>query len=186
MRRAGAVVALAILVGSATPAQGAVPGAPSDRCRGALTLPTSSNLTLIDTAVTCLVDRERAHHRLSALRPNRDLQGIASRLAGEMAIDGYFGDDSTTGQTPWQRITSSPYATGAQALTIGQNIGWGTGGLATPEGMVDQWMRSAPHRLIILTSDYRDIGTGAAPVAPSSVTHEKPGATYTIELAARG
>jgi uncharacterized protein YkwD len=154
-------------------------------CRGALTLPTSSNHALIDTAITCLVDRERASHRLSALRPNRELQGIASSLAGEMALAGYFGDDSLSGQTPWQRITRSHYAVGTHVLAAGQNIGWGTGGLATPEGVVEEWMHSTPHRLIILTSGYRDVGAGVAPVAPSSLTDERPGATYTLELAVR-
>jgi uncharacterized protein YkwD len=154
-------------------------------CKGALTLPTHSNHALIDSAITCLVDRERANHRLPMLRSNRQLQGIASSLAGEMAVGGYFGDNTLTGQTPWQRIVASPYALGARSLAAAQNIGWGTGGLATPEGVVEEWMQSTPHRLIILTGGYRDVGAGVAPVAPSSLTNEKPGATYTLELAAR-
>jgi uncharacterized protein YkwD len=154
-------------------------------CRGALTFPTYSNPALIDSAIRCLVNRERADHSLPTLRPNRELQGIASSLAGEMAVGGYFGDDTLSGQTPWQRIVASPYATGARVLAAAQNIGWGTGTLATPEGVVEQWMASPPHRLIILTSGYRDIGAGVAPVAPSSLTHEKPGATYTLALADR-
>jgi uncharacterized protein YkwD len=158
----------------------------SGRCRGALTLPTRSNLTLIDSAVTCLIDRERAHYRLPTLQPNPELHGIASSLAREMARAGYFGDDSVAGQTPWQRITESPYAVGAQVVAVAQNIGWGTGGLATPQGVVEEWMRSTPHRLIMLSGGYRDFGVGAAPIAPSSLTHEKPGATYTVEFAARG
>lgn len=154
-------------------------------CKGALTLPTHSNHALIDRAITCLVDRERAERKLPVLRPNRELQGIASSLAGEMAVGGYFGDDTLSGQTPWQRIVASPYAVGARGLAAAQNIGWGTGGLATPEGVVEEWMQSTPHRLIILTGGYRDVGAGVAPVAPSSLTKERPGATYTLELAAR-
>lgn len=189
-RCAGTVIAVALAVAyttqGATPAQGATASTGSARCRGALTLPTHTNLKLIDTAVTCLIERERAHHGLPALQPNSDLQKIASSLAGEMAGSGYFGDDSEAGQTPWQRIIESPYAVGTQVVATAQNIGWGTGGLATPQGVVEEWMRSTPHRLIILSSGYRDVGVGAAPIAPSSMTHEKPGATYTVELAARG
>jgi uncharacterized protein YkwD len=169
----------------ATSAQGAAPSAPSGRCRGALTLPTRSDLALIDSAVTCLIERERTRQRLAALQPNPDLQGIAAGLAKEMASAGYFGDDSMSGQTPWQRITSSPYAVGTQVVAAAQNIGWGTGGLATPLGVVEEWMRSPPHRLIILSGGYRDVGVGAAPVAPSSVTHDRPSATYSVEFAAR-
>ncbi len=190
MRRAGAVIAVALAMvcalQGATPVRGATASTGSGRCRGALTLPIRSNLTLIDSAVICLIDRERAEHRLPALQPNSDLHGIASSLAREMASSGYFGDDSEAGQTPWQRITESPYAVGAQVVAAAQNIGWGTGGLATPQGVVEEWMRSPPHRLIMLSSGYRDVGVGAAPIAPSSLTNEKPGATYTVEFAARG
>jgi uncharacterized protein YkwD len=190
MRRAGAVIAVALAMvcalQGATPARGATASTGSGRCRGAFTLPIRSNLTLIDSAVMCLIDRERAEHQLPALQPNSDLHGIASSLAREMASSGYFGDDSEAGQTPWQRITESPYAVGAQVVAAAQNIGWGTGGLATPQGVVEEWMRSPPHRLIMLSSGYRDVGVGAAPIAPSSLTNEKPGATYTVEFAARG
>jgi uncharacterized protein YkwD len=195
--RAVIAVALALAVWSlgvgsayaAARAAGPTPaknGAPQTPCRGELTLPTHTDLTLIDTAIVCLIDRERAHYRLPALTPNRDLQGIASSLSREMAASGYFGDDSLEGETPWQRITSSPYAWGVQTLYVAQNIGWGTDGLATPTGMVEEWMHSPPHRHIILTGSYRDIGVGAEPVAPSLLTDEKPGATYTVEFAARG
>ena len=178
-------IALVAAVALATVLLGGSSASAAKVCRGELTLPTQSNHALIDTAIACLVDRERAAHRLPELRPNRELQGIASSLASEMAIAGYFGDDTLSGQTPWQRITASAYAAGARTLAAGQNIGWGTGGLATPEGVVEEWMHSPPHRLIILTSGYRDVGAGVAPIAPSSVTDEKPGATYTLELAAR-
>lgn len=187
LKGAGIAVAVACAVLGANGALGvAATRAASRRCRGALTLPTRSNLTLIDSAVTCLIDHERAHNRLPALQSNPDLHGIASNLSMEMARHGYFGDNSVTGQTPWQRITESPYAVGAQVVAAAQNIGWGTGGLATPQGVVDEWMRSPPHRLIILTGDYRDVGVGAEPLAPSSVTHEKPGATYAVEFAELG
>ncbi len=190
VRRGGAFVVLALAVACASlgamTAQGATNTATGARCRGALTLPTSSNQALVDSAVTCLIDRERARLRVPALRSNAALGGIATSLAREMASHGYFGDDAMTGQTPWQRIASSPYAVGAQVVAAGQNIGWGTGGLATPQGVVEEWMRSPPHRLILLSSSYRDVGAGVAPIAPSSVTDERPGATYTVEFAARG
>jgi uncharacterized protein YkwD len=196
MRRLTHAVAAAALVlqagslgvGSARAAGASPSVSPPSRgvCRGELTLPTSSNSKLMDTAVLCLIDRERAHYRFPALRPNPDLQGIASTLSSEMAAEGYFGDDSEEGETPWQRIASSPYAWGAQTLLAAQNIGWGTDGLATPMGIVNEWMHSAPHRKIILTSSYRDVGAGVAPIAPSSLTDERPGATYTVEFAARG
>jgi uncharacterized protein YkwD len=190
VRRGGGFLVLVLALGYALlgtmTARGAAATTDGARCRGALTLPTRSDQTLIDSAVTCLVDRERAHLRVPALRSNAALGGIATNLAQEMASHGYFGDDTMAGQTPWQQITSSPYAVGARVVAAGQNIGWGTGGLATPQGVVEEWMHSPPHRLILLSSSYRDVGVGVAPIAPSSVTDERPGATYTVEFAARG
>ncbi len=194
-RKTHAVIAFALALSVGLPAAsdaGAAGSAPTTApphpasCRGALTLPTQANLTLMGTAIVCLINRERAHYQLPALSPNGDLQGIASSLSREMAASGDFADNSTTGETPWERISSSPYAWGARTLYAAQNIGWGTDGLATPTGVVNEWMHSAPHRHIILTGSYRNIGAGVAPIAPSTLTDEKPGATYTVDFAARG
>jgi uncharacterized protein YkwD len=178
--------AAGLAASTAPPPQASAASPRQATCRGTLTLPNHSNLALMDAAIVCLIDRERAHYQLPALTPNRDLQGIASSLSREMAASGDFADDSLTGETPWQRINASPYAWGARTLYAAQNIGWGTDGLATPTGVVNEWMHSAPHRHIILTGNYRNIGAGVAPIAPSSLTDEKPGATYTVEFAARG
>ncbi len=103
-----------------------------------------------------------------------------------MVVGDYFGDDTPSGTTPWQRITASPYAIGAHSVAAAQNIGWGTERMATPAGMVSIWMHSAPHRQIVLTGGYRDIGVGVAPAAPTILTKGTPGATYTVEFAVRG
>ena len=103
-----------------------------------------------------------------------------------MVVGDYFGDDTPSGTTPWQRITASAYGIGAHSVAAAQNIGWGTQQMATPAGMVSIWMHSAPHRQIVLTGGYRDIGIGVAPAAPTSLTNGAPGATYTVEFAARG
>lgn len=147
--------------------------------------PTPSNLTLVDATIRCLIDRERTSRGLGALQPNRYLQHLAVSQAQEMVIGEYFGDDSLAGQTPWERVTSSHYASGARSLALGQNIGWGTGVLATPSAMMSAWMRSPEHRRITLTAGYRDIGVGVAPSPPRGEEVEIEGATYTVEFAAR-
>jgi uncharacterized protein YkwD len=148
--------------------------------------PTRSNLALVDRTIRCLIDRERTRRGLRALQPNRDLQRLASSQANEMVIGEYFGDDSLAGQTPWQRVTSSHYASGARSVSLGQNIGWGTGALATPAAIMSAWMHSPEHRHITLTAGYRDIGVGVAPSPPRSQEVRLEGATYTVEFAARG
>jgi uncharacterized protein YkwD len=155
-------------------------------CRNASLLPSPANDARVAAATLCLIERERETHHLGLLRSNGSLQRIASSQAREMVAGDYFGDDSLSGWTPMQRIEASRYGAGATSVAAAQNIGWGTISLSTPAAMVRGWMLSPPHRKIILTGGYRDAGVGVAPAAPPSLNEGAPGATYTLELAARG
>jgi uncharacterized protein YkwD len=146
--------------------------------------PTRSNVRAVELATRCLIDRERVVHHLRPLHPNRSLQMVAHEQSAGMALDDYFGDDSRTGQTPLQRLVADHYLKHHPSASTAQNIGWGTGRDATPLGMVAAWMDSPPHREIILTAEFRAIGVGVAPHAPTRLAHGERGATYTVELAA--
>jgi uncharacterized protein YkwD len=148
--------------------------------------PTRANLTRVTAATLCLIEHERLAYRLEPLHSNSSLRHIGTKQASEMVIGEYFGDDSLSGWTPMQRIEDSAYAARARSLSAGQNIGWGSGALATPAAMVRAWMLSPPHREIKLSGDYRDIGVGIAPAAPQKSTDGLPGATYAVEFASRG
>jgi uncharacterized protein YkwD len=154
-------------------------------CKGALLQPTQANLSRVTAATLCLIEHERHAHRLSPLRSDGSLHRIAAKQAREMVVGDYFGDNSLTGWTPIHRIEISRYARRGKSLSAAQNIGWGTAGLATPAAMVQGWMLSPPHRHIMLTGSYRDIGVGVAPAAPASLTQGAKGATYTVEFAVR-
>jgi uncharacterized protein YkwD len=160
-------------------------GAPGS-CRDTTLPPTRKDIARVTAATLCLIDRERAAYHLRALRTNGALQQIAIGQAKAMVVGDYFGDDTPGGTTPWQRITASPYGIGAHSVAAAQNIGWGTERMATPAGMVRIWMHSAPHREIVLTGGYRDVGIGVAPAAPTILTKGGSGATYTVEFAVRG
>jgi uncharacterized protein YkwD len=158
---------------------------PSVPCPGANLRPTASNLAAVDAATLCLVQRTRAAAHLRPLRFNAPLQSVAAGQARDMVRGDYFGDDSLLGLTPMQRVLASAYPTRSSSVQVAQNIGWGTGPTATPAGMLAAWMRSAPHRAIILTAAFRDIGVGVAPAAPPSLARGLAGATYTLELGER-
>lgn len=201
MRRVGrsaVVVALAsptVLVGGgdaivATAAAGtgttqAVPSAHGS-CKNTSLRPTRANIARVTAATLCLIERERTAYRLGLLRANSSLRRIAAGQAKAMVVGDYFGDNTPSGTTPCQRIAASAYAAGAHSIAVAQNIGWGTSRMATPAGMVSIWMHSPPHRQIVLTSGYRDIGIGVAPAVPTRLTKGAAGATYTVEFAARG
>ncbi len=155
-------------------------------CGNSTLRPTPSNTSRIAAATLCLIEHEREALNLRLLRPNGYLQQIATGQATAMVVGNYFDDNGLSGATPWQRITASPYASGARGLAIAQNIGWGTESLATPAAMVSAWMHSPPHREIVLTAAFRDVGVGVAAATPPSLASGAPGATYTVEFAARG
>jgi uncharacterized protein YkwD len=191
MRRAShAAVAVTLVVSGML---GAISDAVADAstrarrtCGGAYLQPTRANLSRVTAATRCLIEREREAYRLILLHSNGSLRRIAASQAREMVIGDYFGDNSLSGSTPIQRIEVSSYASRTKSLLAAQNIGWGTGALATPAAMVRGWMLSPPHRRIMLTGGYRDIGVGIAPAAPPRLTGGLPGATYTVEFAVRG
>lgn len=176
--------AIAVVLASATAAMLFAPSALA--CKGTSLQPTGANLTRVTTATLCLIEHERLAHRLAPLHSNGSLRRIGTKQAGEMVIGEYFGDDSLSGWTPMQRIEASAYAARARSLSAGQNIGWGSGALATPAAMVRAWMLSPPHREIMLSGGYRNIGIGIVPAAPQRSTEGLPGATYAVEFASRG
>jgi uncharacterized protein YkwD len=158
---------------------------PAPSCPNAELQPTATNLAQINAATLCLINRVRTAHRLRGLRLSSPLQSVAAGQARDMVLGDYFGDRSLSGRTPLQRILATRYPGRAWRLATAQNIGWATGPLATPAGMVEAWMHSPPHREIILTSSFRDVGVGVTPAAPSSLSQGLEGATYTIEFGQR-
>jgi hypothetical protein len=63
---------------------------------------------------------------------------------------------------------------------MGENIGYGTGALATATAMVVAWMNSPPHRANILDRRYRGIGMSVIANAPTGPP--TPGASYTTNF----
>jgi uncharacterized protein YkwD len=175
--------AIAVVLVSAATAMLFAPSALA--CKGTSLRPTHANLARVTAATLCLIEQERLTYRVEPLRSNSSLRRIGTKQAGEMVIGEYFGDDSLSGWTPMQRIEASAYAARARGLSAGQNIGWGSGALATPAAMVHAWMLSPPHREIMLSGGYRNIGIGIAPAAPQRSTEGLQGATYAVEFASR-
>lgn len=154
------------------------------RCRAAHLRPTRTNVRRVKRSTLCLINRVRHAHHLRPLHANRALGRVASGQSHDMLVGHYFGDNSLSGLTPMQRILSSSYDRHARSIAIGQNIAWGTGRDATPARIVRSWMHSAPHRAILLSRRYRDIGIGVGSGAPVGRL-ARLGGTYTVDLAVR-
>ncbi len=145
--------------------------------------PTRHNLALIRSATLCLVNRARAAHGERPLRGNMRLRRAAQAHTESMAFGDYFEHVGPQGQTPLARIRGAGYISSSHVgYEVGENIAWGTRGLATPRAIVAAWMASPGHRANILDPRYRETGIGISPHPPASKAHGQPGAIYTQDF----
>jgi uncharacterized protein YkwD len=153
-------------------------------CPGANDVPTAATAAAAQASTLCLVNNERIEQGLAPLADNARLDAAAAAHSADMAASHYFSHDSPAGSTVVSRITQSGYLTGAPGWSIGENIAWGTGALATPDAIVRAWMNSPGHRANILRPDFADVGTGVTAAAPPAGL-SGPGATYTQDFGTR-
>ena len=131
--------------------------------------------------VLCLINAERRSRGLAALSGNGRLARAARHHAADMVARGYFAHTSPGGSTFAGRIHHVGYAARCRA-SAGETIAWGAGGSATPRSRVTAWMRSLPHRRILLDPAFREAGVGIVAGAPD---RSVAGFTYTAEFGRR-
>ncbi len=182
----GAAVAAALLAAVGALATAALPAwGEAAYCAGADLRPTATNGPRIVSATLCLINQVRRAYDLQPLRSNGELRKLAAGQTRDMVSWNYFADDRPPGLTPMALVSKTRYITHATKLSVGQNIGWGTGEYATPAGMVAAWIASPGHLENIVTSEYREVGVGVTPSVPARFKPELPGATYAMEFAVR-
>jgi uncharacterized protein YkwD len=157
------------------------PAATASACAGARSRPTSATLKRAVRATVCLINAARSQHGLGVLRSKAKLRQAAVAHSRDMVSHGFFAHDSPTGSTPKQRVDRTGYLAGAHAWAVGETIAWGSGRMASPAAIVNEWMHSAGHRAILLDGRYRDLGIGIAMGAPGG----RGGATFTGDFGAR-
>ena len=168
-----------VALGDKRPARATVAAAP---CANTDLIPTTQNLELVRAAILCLHNQVRAQNKLPALKDNVKLRKAATGHSDEMVDEGYFDHTAPDGTTFVDRILSSGYTKANDGWTLGENLAWGTGDLATPAGVMNAWMNSAGHKANILKKGYKEIGVGIKLGVPSDGTV---GATITTEFGAR-
>lgn len=129
----------------------------------------------------CLLNRERRARGLRPLRLNRSLTVASTRHSLNMVSKGFFAHGNFVA-----RILNARYVRRRQAWSLGENIAWGTGSLATPAQIVRGWMNSSGHRHNILSRSFRDIGVGIVNGAPGVAGASATGATYTTDFGRKG
>ena len=152
-------------------------------CENTGLTPEPGNLDLIRAAVLCLINRQRAQNGESPLRLSAGLQQAAEGHSNELVSSNYFAHVSPSGETPVDRIRETGYIPGPTVgYVIGENLAWGTYGLATPAAIVSAWIASPGHLANILEAQYSETGIGVTPAIPASFGNSAPGATYAQEF----
>ena len=147
-------------------------------CAGADETPTAANVRQLRLATVCLVNAQRTAAGLSRLKSHVRLKKSAAGHAADMIARRFFAHDAPDGPDLAARVKKVRFW---PALAT-ENLGTGTGVLATPRAMVDAWMNSEGHRFNILDSGVRNIGVA---VVYRMYTGDEPGATYVANFGRR-
>jgi uncharacterized protein YkwD len=146
-------------------------------------MPEEGDLQLVQAAVLCLINRERAQNGEAPLKLNEQLEAAAEEHSQELISDDYFAHISPSGETPVDRIRTTGYIPNStDGYVIGENLAWGTYDLATPQAIVSAWIASPEHLANILEAQYTETGIGVAPAVPASLADGAPGGTYAQEF----
>ena len=143
--------------------------AASDRCPNADATPGEASVKALQAGTLCLVNAERAARGLQPLRAQTALAQAAGSFARQMDVLKFFDHISPSGSTTLSRVRSSGYLRSARRWHLGENIGWGSGLLATPRAAVQAWMASPGHRRNLLSPGFAEIGIGIARGAPQTL-----------------
>ncbi|HYH59551.1 MAG TPA: CAP domain-containing protein [Thermoleophilaceae bacterium] len=173
-----ALAAMALLMSAVAPATAAV-----KPCKDRLAHPADTGSKAIKQATLCLLNKRRKAHGRRALRGNQRLAKAARIHAADMVQRKYFSHTAPGGVSFVDRIMRQDYVNPGQGWTLGENIAWGSYGLATPKSIVRSWMHSPGHRANILNPRFREIGIGVVRGAPQSGTGNA--ATYATSFGTR-
>ena len=146
-------------------------------CQNTDVAPSPDTLATVIASTLCLLNGERQDAGLAPLAENAKLASAAIVHSQDMVDQQYFDHAGRDGTDPVHRIRSAGYIPNVGAWTVGENLAWGTGTLATPKEIVQAWMNSTGHRDNILRPTFKEIGFGVVVGNPRST--DGTGATYT-------
>ncbi|MEA2248124.1 MAG: hypothetical protein QOH46_2653 [Solirubrobacteraceae bacterium] len=177
-RRRAVTLLATVVVALAAPA-GAHASAQTAACPGADLVPSAGNLAEVSQATLCLLNDERAAAGLRPLTIAPGLTQPSAAYSARMVAENFFAHEGPDGSTLVDRLTTARYIDPNGDWTVGENIAWGQGNLATARNIMVAWMNSPGHRHNILTGDFTQVGVGIVPGTPGDTAW---GATYTTDF----
>lgn len=112
-----------------------------------------------EQSVMSRVNSTRRAHGLRPLHTAKNLVRAAEAHARSMAHAGYFSHSSADGTSPATRIRR--FYGGS---TVGETLLWRSPNMTAAQA-VQMWLNSPPHRAILLSGSFREIGLAAVHVA---------------------
>ena len=120
-------------------------------------------MTKPEKKLLALVNAVRVKHGLHKLKMVATLERASRSHSREMVADGYFAHNSYNGETFGARLIRFGYTTtGCTRWTVGEDIAYGYSTYGSPKAVFKAWMHSKPHRRVILTKRFRNVGIGRA------------------------
>ena len=147
-----AATALA-LSSSAASSTGSGALAPRTICGGQASTAAPASVQL--RAMRCLINWARTHGGLPAVADNPELDRSPALRARDIRRCNDFSH-TPCGQPFITVFSVVRYFTGTAA--VGENLAWRQGGLGTARAAMTTWLASPPHREILFTSQWRDVG----------------------------
>lgn len=113
----------------------------------------------LEADVLVQINQLRRSRGLAPLRLSGALRRAADSHSAAMATRGFFAHESADGTAFWQRVARF-YPRRSGGWSVGENLLW-----SSPDvdgaGALRMWLNSPPHRKILLTPRWREVGLSA-------------------------
>lgn len=132
--------------------------------------------SLLENELISLINSVRINYGLQALVYNRKLSGAAIGHSIDMACHSSISHTGSNGSSITDRFSANGYSyTYWNEAIYAQPPEYG----GTAQSAIDWWLNDPPHRVIMLSSDAKDIGAGYVYVSGSKL-----GGYFTIDVGA--
>jgi uncharacterized protein YkwD len=119
-----------------------------------------SQVVSLEHPILVELNRIRRAHGLRPLRESPQLTRAAHAHLRALALSGQFRHEWPDGRHFDRWIRRFYPLAGARVWAVGENLIWSSTAL-TPDGVARAWLASPPHRHILLTPYWRELGIGA-------------------------
>jgi uncharacterized protein YkwD len=123
-------------------------------------LPYEANPVAVRDAMLCEIARVRERSDERPLRAHEQLDLAAARHAADMFERRYFSHVSPGGGDLGDRARRAGFVRPGCSWGVGEILAWGTGARSSAREIVRAWLRSPPHRRILLSDRYGRLGLG--------------------------